>query len=124
MKKLLLLVLLSVILVNTKAGHYYIKQNATGLNNGTSWQNAYTDLRLTLLLATAGDTLFVAKGIYRPHASDSSKAFDIRDQLVVIGGFAGNESTIDEYIINNRDFILNETILSGDLGNYKHSLKR
>jgi hypothetical protein len=87
----------------------YVNYAATGSNNGTSWTNAYTDLQTAITASSSGDQLWVAKGTYKPHASDASVSFNING-LTLIGGFAGGETMISE-----RDVISNATILSGDL---------
>ena len=48
----------------------FVDQSATsGLNNGTSWTNAYTNLQ-SALPGTSGDLVFVAEGTYLPGADD------------------------------------------------------
>ena len=37
----------------------YVKSNATGANNGTSWSNAYNSLGLALMNATSGAQIWV-----------------------------------------------------------------
>jgi predicted outer membrane repeat protein len=94
----------------------YVKWDAAGLNDGSSWQNAYTDLQLALAAAQAGDQIWVAKGIYRPTTdlSDLQLArlvsFEIPNGLELYGGFVGNETQLAQ-----RDWQLNKTVLSGDL---------
>lgn len=89
----------------------YVDQNATGLNNGTSWSNAYTDLR-TALLQTSNDEVWVAAGTYKPAGPDGDQnlSFPINSGVRLYGGFAGTESSIEQ-----RNSSQNETILSGDL---------
>jgi hypothetical protein len=85
---------------------------ATGANNGTSWQDAFVDLRVALETHSTAE-IWVARGTYRPSdAADGYQTwqrFRITDH-VVLGGFAGTESDVAE-----RDPIANPTILSGDL---------
>jgi hypothetical protein len=94
-------------------GTLYVDAEATGLGDGSSWLDAYTELRDAL--ATADSTvseIWVAAGTYTPTAStDRSATFQLRDSLAVYGGFAGTETTLAE-----RDWAANVTILSGDLG--------
>ncbi|MFT3892415.1 MAG: choice-of-anchor Q domain-containing protein [Anaerolineales bacterium] len=90
----------------------YVKHNANGLNNGTSWANAYNDLQSALTAALSGDEIWVAAGIYKPTTgTDRSISFALKNGVAVYGGFAGNET-----ILSQRDYRANITILSGDIG--------
>ena len=84
---------------------YFVKANATGANNGTSWTNAYTNLTSALIVAKGGDTIKVAKGTYVPQAS----YFGIRDSTILLGGYpnTGNPTNAE------RDWKINQTILTG-----------
>ena len=66
----------------------YVDQHATGLNDGSSWPNAYTSLAAAIdkMNATTGiDTILVAAGTYTP---PSNAAF-IFSKLhsVILGGY-------------------------------------
>jgi len=93
-------------------GILFVDSSAAGLNDGTSWTNAFRDLQDAL--ATAGECgeIWVATGTYTPAdpGGDRSASFHLVDGLSVYGGFAGTETTRDE-----RDFRVNVTVLSGDL---------
>ena len=53
----------------------YVDSSATGLNDGTSWANAFTDLQDGLTAARCGaDTIKVAQGTYYP--SDTVIVYD------------------------------------------------
>jgi len=111
--------------VETSTNALYVKFDATGANNGTSWTNAYTNLQTALENAGAGTKIYVAKGTYKPNVevdvdagggNDSREVtFQIPLGAEVYGGFAGNESNINQSVLDARDFTVNETILSGDL---------
>ena len=94
----------------------YVKANATGSNNGSSWTNAFTNLQSALTANACNDLfdVFVAKGSYKPHASNALTFFEIPTGMKIHGGFAGSEKSINE-----RNLALiqttNETTLSGDL---------
>ncbi|UCG51826.1 MAG: hypothetical protein JSW58_16935 [Candidatus Latescibacterota bacterium] len=40
----------------------YVKADATGANDGTSWTDAYTHLQVALSSSSSGDTIWVAAG--------------------------------------------------------------
>lgn len=91
---------------------YYVHQNATGANNGTSWEDAYTDLQSALAAASGGDEIWVAAGTYKPTTGvDRMISFNLKNGVAVYGGFNGTET-----LLSQRDFETNVTILSGDIG--------
>jgi gliding motility-associated-like protein len=75
---------------NIQASIIYVDSAATGLNNGSSWTDAYTDFQAGVTAANAGDTVWVAKGTYQP-ALDSS--FSMKNGVKIYGGFAGTETS-------------------------------
>ena len=97
------------------SGPIYVNASATGNNDGSSWANAYTDLRSSIFLGGIDKPIWVASGTYKPHASvNRGLNFLInKANLKIYGGFAGTETSISQRIVGT-----NETILSGDyLGN-------
>ena len=99
----------------------YVDEAAAGANNGTSWANAYTDLQDALATAVAGDEIWIAQGVYKPSvqydldgmgADPREVTFQIPNGVMLYGGFAGGEVSLDA-----RDWETNETILSGDIDN-------
>ena len=84
----------------------YVRQGATGLDDGSSWTNAYTDLQDGLAELDCTQ-LWVAAGTYLP-GTQRTDTFQLRDGLALYGGFAGTETSL-----YSRDIIANETILSG-----------
>lgn len=114
MKKLYSILFALLITINLFATNYFVKQDAAGTSDGLSWTDAYIDLQTALSIAISGDSVFVAAGTYIPHASDRYASFVLKDGVKIFGGFAGNE-IITSYVLDNRDFEVNETILSGDL---------
>ena len=97
------------------AGTIYVKHDATGTGDGSSWTNAYTDLQPAIDAAVAGDEVWVAAGTYKPTSwpnggsSDRERHFSLKNGVAVYGGFAGTETLLAE-----RDIAANETICSGD----------
>jgi predicted outer membrane repeat protein len=103
----------------------FVDSSATGANNGTSWEDAFTSLQDALDIAISGDKIWVAKGNYYPSSGynlcddsgDSTRYyhFEMKEGVKIYGGFAGNEDPA-VFNLNDRDFITNNTILSGDIG--------
>ena len=90
----------------------YVKSDAIGSNDGTSWTNAYTDLQSAINNSSSGDQVWVAKGTYKPTSTtDRSISFQMKSGVNIYGGFAGNETALEQ-----RNWTTNETILSGNIG--------
>lgn len=90
----------------------YVNQAATGANNGTSWNDAFTDLQDALAVATPGNEVWVAAGVYKPTAtSDRYVAFEPPGGVTLLGGFNGTET-----LANQRNWVANQTVLSGEIG--------
>lgn len=94
----------------------YVKPNGTG--NGSSWANASGNLRSTLANATDGMQVWVAAGTYYPTScaacttTDREQRFEINSGVAVYGGFAGDETSLEE-----RNWQNNPTYLHGDINN-------
>lgn len=103
----------------------YVKSDASGLNDGSSWENAFTNFK-TAMNSLGTDVseekwIWVAKGVYKPknsvtgttcEVSEKESYFSLKNNVSVFGGFSGNESDISE-----RDWKTNETVFSGDTDN-------
>ena len=79
------------------AGVMYVKADATGAGDGSSWANAYTDFNAALAAAVAsGGTVseLWLKGDFEASAAPS--AVTISDNLCIRGGFAGTETAAGE----------------------------
>lgn len=112
MKNTFLSLLLAANIVNCEAATIYVRQNASGSNNGTNWTNAFTSLQSGIAASTPGDQIWVATGTYKPTTTTSqSVSFSIPSGVGIYGGFAGSETQL-----NQRDWVNNQTILSGDIG--------
>jgi hypothetical protein len=101
--------------VNTADGAVrYVKSNAVGANNGTSWANAYRKLQDALAAVVDGDEVWVASGTYTPalpaDADPKHQSFRVRRGAKVYGGFLGNEASRAQ-----RNPAIHVTILSGDI---------
>lgn len=89
---------------------------AVGSGTGTSWEDAFTDLQSALVAARQVERspvhVWVAAGTYRPDrgSGDRTAAFELTDGVALYGGFAGNETRL-----NQRRPLTFMTVLSGDL---------
>lgn len=89
----------------------YVKADATGAFNGTTWADAYNDLQDALAITVAGDQIWVAAGTYTPGGpGDRTATFQLKSGVEIFGGFVGTEVSLSE-----RDPATNLTVLSGDL---------
>lgn len=96
----------------------YVDTDATGDNNGSIWSNAYNYLQDALAVASSGDEIMVAQGVYKPDQGVGVKlgnrdaTFQLISGVTIKGGYAG----LAEQDPNIRDIDLYETFLSGDIG--------
>lgn len=98
------------------AGTIYVDANlTTGLNDGSSWANAFQGargLRDANNLAVAGDVIFVAAGRYTPaNGTNRTKSIVMLDDVEMYGGFLGGESSPAE----RPPFGTAPSIIDGDL---------
>lgn len=100
----------------------YVDNDATGSNDGSSWENAYKYLQDALADADSSPKpleVRVAQGTYRPDegtlhphgTGDRKMTFELIKGITIKGGYAG----VDKTDQNQRDVDRNITILSGDL---------
>ncbi len=81
----------------------YVDEDATGLNNGTSWENAFIELRDALKVAgewAGANVIWVAEGTYSPHPTRRDTSFILHDSIKIYGGFLGFETTLSERTVN------------------------
>ncbi|WP_420572218.1 choice-of-anchor Q domain-containing protein [Kordia sp.] len=91
----------------------HVNHAASGADDGTSWNNAFTKLEDALATATGNDQVWVAQGTYVPTTTNTNTrkaTFSVLTGTKLYGGFNGTETAISE-----RDIEANLTILSGDL---------
>jgi predicted outer membrane repeat protein len=107
----LLLFLASFFFSGIRADILYVKPGTAS----TAWQgksHVYSDLQAAMTAASAGDSIWVAAGTYKPtDDGDRSISFELKDDVKYYGGFSGDETELSQ-----RDWNQNETILSGDIG--------
>ncbi len=98
----------------------YVDRTASGLNDGSSWGNAFTELSSALAVAVKGQQIWVARGTYRPdydvdfngHSGDRTAGFEVKNGVEIYGGFPKGGSTWQQ-----RDPNQYLTVLTGDLAN-------
>jgi hypothetical protein len=97
---------------------FYVNQNVQGgLQNGSTWADAFLDLQQALAISTNGDAIWVSIGTYYPTTTTNRSIFFILKQGVrIYGGFNGTETNLLQ-----RDIATNETILSGNIGDSQNS---
>lgn len=81
---------------------HYVNQHAFGSANGNTWDDAYNTLQPAIDEAVAGDTVWVAAGYY-------SGPFSMKSGVVLLGGFAGTETSSVQ-----RNLAVNKVYLQGD----------
>jgi hypothetical protein len=98
----------------------YVDDDANGVNNGSSWQNAYKYIQDALTDAKNSGKpveIRVAQGTYKPDqgagqtAGDREASFVLINNVALLGGYAG----ILESDPDKRDYEKYQTVLSGDL---------
>jgi hypothetical protein len=100
---------------------WFVKTQASGIGDGTSWANASNDLQFIINKACAFDSIFVARGTYVPNRradalevitpGQRDNAFVLPLGVRIFGGFVGNETSVTERNLANPS---NITIFSGD----------
>lgn len=101
------------------AGHIYgatvkfVTPSGNGSQDGISWNNALPGDSLQYAINTSiGGQVWVAAGIYYPTKDTTAnhtpvnprdKTFTLRSNVAVYGGFAGNETSIDQRTRSDRD---------------------
>jgi parallel beta-helix repeat protein/predicted outer membrane repeat protein len=96
----------------------FVDQEATGNGDGTSWTDAYNTLQPALEAARGGEEIWVAAGMYTPTQEFSpgdprSATFQLKNGVTLHGGF---DPTVGDVVWEDRDWVGNFTILSGDIG--------
>lgn len=99
----------------------YVKHDAAGLKDGSTWIDAYTNLQEAINKSKPGQEIWVAAGHYFPQedingnpnpADPRERTFHLKEGISVFGGFKGNER------VKPTNPQKNPTILTGDIGVY------
>ncbi|MFH1136819.1 MAG: right-handed parallel beta-helix repeat-containing protein, partial [Pseudomonadota bacterium] len=88
-------------LPSAQAAVFFVNRGAAVGGDGSNWALAKRTITSALLLAEAGDELWVAQGTY-------PESVDMKSGVALYGGFTGNETTLDA-----RDWEANRTIIDG-----------
>jgi hypothetical protein len=69
----------------------FVDAGAPGsIHNGLGWSSAYTDLQQALAVASPGDVIKVADGVYTPtNTTDITSTFQLKSGVSLLGGYAG-----------------------------------
>jgi predicted outer membrane repeat protein len=103
----------------------FVKQDASGNNDGTDWANAFNLLQSALEKTLInGDKIWVAAGTYTPTSANGMdpgdtnprlKHFRMMPGVAIYGCFEGTED-VETYDLSLRDFVNNQSLLSGNIG--------
>lgn len=107
------LTLVMLYFCSTLSAQVFVKSDASGANNGSSWNDAYTSLSDAIESADPDSEIWVASGLYKAGQSGDDPAntyFTIEKSLTLLGGFEGNETDPAD-----RNISANPTVLSADL---------
>ena len=110
LKTLVLSIFMGCSVLSTQA-QIYVDASATGAKDGSSWEDAYTDLQAALDVAAENAEIRVASGTYKPtavpddSADNRNKAFHFNKNLVLKGSYNPTTETQE---------FTNPSILSGD----------
>jgi hypothetical protein len=93
----------------------FVDSYALGLNNGTSWPNAFRELQDALHLAGPGARILVSEGYYWPDwdplahviTGDRAATFSLKNGVTLIGGYPHGGGA--------RDVLAHPSILTGDI---------
>lgn len=119
MKIFKLFLMLNIAFLSQSYAQLFVNAAATGSGNGSSWNNAYTDIQNAINASVAGQEIWVQAGTYIPlrdrsgiiPADPRNATFVLKEGVKLYGGFAGNELALSQ-----RNIEANPTLLSGDRG--------
>lgn len=118
----------------------YVNADAMAGGDGESWETAFHSLEAAMDEASLRNNdlqlyndiqeIWIAEGLYTPThdrsgvdvlgdadpINDRTATFALREGVALLGGFAGNEISSTERVLDRKGTWRHETILSGDLG--------
>lgn len=109
------LILTTLLLCSTifAQNHFYIKADAPGNGDGSSWENAFKNFPDAFANYPAGAVFWVAEGVY--HVTNGTNVMEkitLDESVSIYGGFIGNESSLEE-----RAWYNHPCFVSGNIGN-------
>lgn len=122
MRTIIITLFILIIRFSIQAQVVYVTQSGAGQKDGSSWENAlagndptsngFTVLATYFKEAVAGEQFWIAEGTYKPCTdNDREKYFSLNEDIAIYGGFAGNETNL-----NQRNFKLHPSVFSGNIG--------
>lgn len=108
----------AIVKIVTPATRLYVKANASGVQTGLSWNDAFTSLQdaLNYGCPTALTEIWVASGTYKPGTTRSA-SFAMLPNVSIYGGFTGTESDLSQRPrIDPINGSPSSSTLSGDVG--------
>lgn len=105
--RILLSISIFLFSISIAGAQIYVKQGGGGVQDGTDWLNAMSNLQAAINGANEGEEVWVAEGTYQP---SSGQSFIMKEGVRIYGGFpnTGNPDMAD------RDWEAYETILQGN----------
>ena len=98
MKKLFFLLTACTVALCASASNKFVKPDGSDSNEGNSWENARATISAAMSSRVAGDTVFIAEGVY-------NEAISAKSGVAIFGGYNAESGT--------RDPEMYETILDG-----------
>ena len=77
-------------------GVIYVRLGATGAEDGSSWEDAFTHPQDALDAAEAGNQVWVAKGTYHLREDGDKQIIEMKADVALYGCFAGTETSLDQ----------------------------
>ncbi len=78
----------------------YVKSNASGSQNGESWETAYRTISAAINKANTEDEIWVANGIYNEY-------LELKPHIALYGGFEGTETERSQRQVDTTQTIIN-----------------
>ena len=91
----------------------YVKWDATGNNDGTSWADAFNDLQDGIDAATEFNRIWVAEGRYFAGTSRTDY-FELNGNAKLYGGFNGTETSFEQRSLTGQKAIIDGDINGDD----------